>query len=117
MAVFPLPEQPCPANGGTACCRLRAGWLTTGKSGNRRGDVGRIPFPECRQGRVSQRTTEIGPDPGLVAQILRLAVAPVEPRKGAEQAGVPLRRHDGVELGKARRIEADVGGAARLDVA
>ena len=66
---------------------------------------------------MRQRTAQVGPDPGLVAQILRLAVAPVEPGEGAEQAGIPLRRHDGVKLGKAGRVELAIGRAARPDVA
>ena len=66
---------------------------------------------------MRQRTAQIGPDPGLVAKILRLAVAPVEPGKGAEQTCVSLRRHDGVELGETGRIEIGVGRAARADVA
>src|SRR6478672_10647660 len=76
--------------------KIKADWLTGGKSRNRRGHVGGIPFANARQGRVRQRTVQIGPDPGLVVQILRLSVAPVEPGKGAEQARVSLRRHDGV---------------------
>src|SRR3954465_4088830 len=66
---------------------------------------------------MRQRTAQVGPDPGLVAQVLRLAIPPVEPGEGAEQAGIPLRRHDGVKLGKAGRVELAIGRAARLDVA
>ena len=66
---------------------------------------------------MRQRTVQVGPDPRLVAQILRLAVAAVEPGEGAEQARVSLRRHDGVKLGEAGGIELPVGCAARLDVA
>jgi len=62
---------------------------------------------------MSQRPVKVGPDPRLVLEILRLAVAPVEPGEGAEQAGIPLRRHDGVELGEAGRIEAFVGSPRR----
>jgi len=43
---------------------------------------------------VRQRALEVGPDPRLVAQILRLAVAAVEPRKGTEQPRVALRGYE-----------------------
>jgi len=52
-----------------------------------------------------------------MAQILRLAVAPVEPRKGAEQPCVALRRHQRINLGESSRIERIVGRAPCLDVA
>src|SRR5260370_36011944 len=51
-----------------------------------------------------------------MAQILRLAVAAVEPRKGTEQPRVALCRHDGVKVGETSRIEGVVGGAPRLDI-
>lgn len=44
---------------------------------------------------------QIGPGAGLVAEIMRLAVAAVQPRKRTEQTGVALRRHQRVELAKA----------------
>src|SRR5213080_4409131 len=66
---------------------------------------------------MCQRTSEIGPDSRLVAQILRLAIAAVESRKGPEQPRVALRRHDGIELGKLGRGEAVVRGAPRLYIA
>src|SRR5205814_4833247 len=87
-----------PCRFGMAGSRLNAGWLTGGKSGNRRRHVGGIPLAKCRQRRMRQRAVQAGPDPGLVAQILRLAVPPVEPGEGAEQAGISVRRHDGVKL-------------------
>jgi len=62
--------------------------------GNRRGDVGQIPLARARQHGMCQRTREIGPDSRLVAQILRLAVAAVEPRKGPEQPRVALRGYE-----------------------
>src|SRR6266699_866725 len=52
-----------------------------------------------------------------MAQILRVAVAPVEPGKGAEQPGISLCRHDGVKRGETGRIERVVGRAPRLDIA
>src|ERR1700756_5285335 len=58
--------------------RLEEWPLTTGKLRDRRRDVGGIPFPKRRQRRMRQRAVEIGPDPRLVAQILRLSVAPAE---------------------------------------
>src|SRR5215472_16818609 len=65
---------------------------------------------------VRQRTHQIAPDPRLVPQILRLAVAAVEPCKGSEKPGVALRRHHRVDLGEASRIEAVVGHVPCLDV-
>src|SRR5712672_1485141 len=93
------------------------GRLISRKTTRRRWDMGRIPGPGLREQGVSQRTVEIGPEPGLMAQILRLAVTPVEPGKGAEQPGISLRRHDGVKRGETGRIERVVGRAPRLDIA
>ena len=62
--------------------------------GNRRGDVGQIPLACARQHGMCQRTRQISPDARLVAQILRLAVAAVEPRKGTEQPRVALRGYE-----------------------
>src|SRR5437879_5341981 len=47
---------------------------------------------------MSQRMAEIGPDPGLMAEILGLAVAQVKTGESAEQPGVSLRRDDRVML-------------------
>src|SRR3954447_8464318 len=117
MAGVPFPRQ----FGRTALCgtstRLTAGWLTNGKSANRRRDIGGIPIAEIGKDRVCQRAGEVSPYPRLVPQIMRLAVASMEPRKGAEQPRVALCRHDGVKLGKARGIEVLVRRAPRLDVA
>src|SRR5437868_2419112 len=88
-----------------ACSRLRPGRLTSGKSGNWRRHVGGVPFANAGQRRVRQRTVQIGPDPGLVAQILRLAVAAVEPGEDAEQLCVSLGGHDRIKPGEAGRIE------------
>ncbi len=52
-----------------------------------------------------------------MAQILRLAVTPVEPGKGAEQPGISLCRHDGIKLGETGRIERVVGRAPGPDIA
>ena len=48
----------------------------------------------ARQHGMCQRTRQIGPDSRLVAQILRLVVAAVEPRKGPEQPRVALRGYE-----------------------
>ena len=45
---------------------------------------------------MGQGAVEVVPDAGLVLQVMRLAVAAVEPCEGAEQAGVALGRLDGV---------------------
>ncbi|EEF22322.1 conserved hypothetical protein, partial [Ricinus communis] len=95
--------------------QIRHGWLTEGKSGSRRRHVGGIPSAKFRQRGMGERAAQIGPDPRLVAEILRLAIAAVEPGEGAEQAGVTLRRHDGVEFGKPGGIEIAVCRASRLD--
>src|SRR4051794_22277004 len=96
---------------------LAARWLTSGKSGNRGRDIRRIPIAQIGENRVRQRAIEVGPDSWLVPQILRLAVASVQPCKGAEQPRVALRRHDGIELGEGCGIESLVCRAPRLDVA
>src|SRR6202044_2797386 len=58
--------------------RLRENGLTTGKLRGRRGNVSRIPHSDARKHGGGQWPDEIGPDSGLMLQILRLAVAPVE---------------------------------------
>src|SRR3954447_5697875 len=115
--MCPSPTAVAPSAKGQLWRRLRARSLTTRKLPNWRRYVEFVPPPEPRKRGVSQRTAEIGPDPRLMAQILRLAVAPVEPRKCPEQPRVALRRHDGVKLGERRGIEGLVGRAPRLDVA
>src|SRR4051794_19809925 len=63
---IPFPRQ----FGRTAMCgtstRLTAGWLTNGKSGNRRRDIGRIPIAEIGEDRVRQRAVEVSPYARLV---------------------------------------------------
>src|SRR5262249_52837291 len=98
------------------------GGLTAGKFGLDRGimrnlrlgwrrNMGRIPSLHRLEFRMRQRAGEIGPDARLVFQILRFAVAAVEPREGAEQPRVALGRHDGIERGEAGRIEIHVSFA------
>src|SRR3954468_11368429 len=69
-------------------------WLTAGKSspesGSRRRDVGEVPVAQRAKCGMCERTLEVSPDPRLVAQIVRLAIAAVEAGKGAEQARVAL---------------------------
>ena len=62
---------------------------------------------------MRQRALQIGPYPRDVTQILRLAVAPVEPREDAEDLGGALRRQRGVGLDEDRRLEIRVGLAPR----
>src|SRR5205085_10878539 len=114
---LPSPIAPAPPAKGQLSRRLRAGSLTTSKLPDWRRYVEFVPLPDPRKRGVSQRTAEIGPDPRLMAQILRFAVAPIEPRESPEQARVALCRHDGVKLGEHRSIEGLVGRAPRLDVA
>src|SRR4051794_1073511 len=78
------------AQGRTLCSRIRRGWLTGCKLRNGRRHMLVIPGAKFRQCRMRQRAAEIIPDSRLMFQIMRLAVAAVEPRKGAEQPRIPL---------------------------
>src|SRR5215470_6872199 len=115
MALIPVAKWTGRTRRAAPPVRVRPVRLTSGKSGSRRRHVGRIPLPEIGERRVRQRAVEVGPDPGLVTQILRLAVAPVQPRKGAEQPRVALRRHQGIQRREISGIEGGVGFATRLD--
>src|SRR5690242_1023633 len=79
--------------------------------------VGLIPSARRHQGRVCERPVEVGPDPRLMFEILRLAVAAVEPSKGAEQPRVALSRHDGIVRREVGRVKILAGYALCLDVA
>src|SRR4051794_41732429 len=95
-------------------------WLTAGKSspesGSRRRDVGEVPVAQRAKCGMCERTLEVSPDPRLVAQIVRLAIAAVEAGKRAEQARVGLRRHDCIEIGGDGRGANFVARAARPSV-
>src|SRR3569832_262053 len=103
--------------------RIDGGWLTTSKSGAESGscfwrrNVRLVPSADASQLRMGQRARQVSPDPRLMAQILRLAVAPVAPGESAKQPRDSLCRHDRVAFGEGGRIEGVVGGVPRLDVA
>src|SRR3954469_25200578 len=101
------------AEGRTFAGRLKAAWLTGCKSRNRLGQMRTVPGTHHRQRRMFQRTHQIAPDPRLMLQIVRLAIAPVEPREGAEQPRVPLCREDRVVFGESGGIEGSVIRPAR----
>jgi hypothetical protein len=60
---------------------------------------------EFAQRRVTQRARQVIADAGQMAQIGRLAVAPVEPDEDAEDLGVALRCHDRIGGGEAGTVE------------
>ena len=62
---------------------------------------------------MRERALQIGQYAGDVTQVLRLAVAPVEPGKNTENLGRPLRRQRCVELREDGSVKALVGAAAR----
>ena len=66
-----------------------------------------------RQRRMRQRALQIAPYPRDVSEILRLAVAPVEPREDAEDFRGALRGERGVGLDELGRVELRIGSAAR----
>src|SRR5204863_237843 len=55
---------------------------------------------------MRQRTLQIGPQAGHVPQILRLAVAPLQPGEYPQYLGRALRRQCGVKEGEAAGVEA-----------
>src|SRR5260370_33604949 len=70
-----------------------------------------VPVVERRQRRMRQRTLQVAPYARHVTQILRLAVAPVEPRKDAEDLAGALRRERDVELDELCAVEVRIGGS------
>src|SRR4029450_9607506 len=86
MALIPVAEWTGRTRRAAPPARLRPVRLTSGKSGTRRRHVGRIPLPEIGERGVRQRAVEVGPDPRLVTQILRLFRPPVYPPQGARAA-------------------------------
>src|SRR6202163_2349492 len=80
------------------------------QSGRRRcRNVLAVPVVERRQRRMRQRTLQVAPYARHVTQILRLAVAGVEPRKDAEDLAGALRRQRDVDLDELRAVEVRVG--------
>src|SRR5689334_17042787 len=68
-----------------------------GRRGFRRRHVDAVPLLQHRQRRMGQRALQIAPYPRDVSKILRLAVAPVEPREDAQDLRGALRCERGVE--------------------
>src|ERR1043166_7327409 len=84
MALIPFARWTGRTRRAAPPARLTPVRLTSGKSGARRRHVGRIPLPEIGERGVRQRAVEVGPDPRLVTQILRLSGAAVSAPPGAE---------------------------------
>ena len=82
-------------------------------AGVRRRHVLAVPVPQRRQRRMRQRALQIAPYPRDVSDVLRLAVAAVEPREDAEDFRSALRRKRGVEPDELGRLEIGVDLAAR----
>src|ERR1700750_2842194 len=70
-----------------------------------------IPGPQGGKCRMRQRPLQIAPYAGHMTQILRLAIAPVEPRENAQDLGGALRGHHGIQTFERGGIEAIVEGA------
>src|ERR1700681_1601762 len=68
-----------------------------------------VPVVERYQRRMRQRTLQVAPYARHVTQILRLAVAGVEPCKDAEDLAGALRRERNVELDELRAVEVRIG--------
>ena len=65
------------------------------------------------QRRVPRRALQIVTYARQMLQILRLAVAPVEPHENADDLGIALRRHDRIGLVETGAVESR---ASRLDI-
>src|SRR5437764_1114970 len=72
------------------------------------GHMGNIPRVERLQCRMAQRALQISPHPRQVTQVLRLAVAHVEPRKYAEDFARALGGKRHVYLDELRGIKLGV---------
>jgi len=66
---------------------------------------------------MRQRALQIVPYAGHVTQILRLAVAPVEPREDAENLAGALRRERNVKRDELSAVEVRLGGAPPAQIA
>src|SRR6266568_8896325 len=66
---------------------------------------------------MGERAIQIAVYPRQMTQILRLAVAAVEPREDAQDLGGALRSQRRVELQKFRSLERGIGGLAGADIA
>src|SRR5260370_28946050 len=76
-----------------------------------------VPVVERRQRWMRQRTLKVAPYARHVTQILRLAVAPVEPRKNAEDLARALRRQRHVEPDELRAVEIAIGCSPPAQIA
>src|SRR5579864_8051944 len=69
------------------------------------GHIGGIPIGEQAECRMRQRALQIVRYARHVKQVLRLAVAAVEPGENAEDFGRALRRQRRIKLGEAGGVE------------
>src|SRR5262249_11784820 len=76
-----------------------------------------IPFFEGRLGRVGERALQIAPYARHMSQILRLAVASVEPGENPQDLAGALGREGDVALDERWSVEFGLLGMAALDVA
>ena len=74
------------------------------------GTLARYQASSWRQRRMRQRALQIAPYARQMTQILRLAVAPLEPGENAEDLGGALRGERGIGAREGRRVEGRVGG-------
>src|SRR5262249_14532941 len=76
-----------------------------------------IPLFEDRLGWVGERALKIAPYARHMSQILRLAVASVEPAENPQDLAGALGRERNVALDEGRPVEFRLPGVAALDVA
>src|SRR4051794_25643590 len=76
-----------------------------------------VPGPHGGECRMRQCPLQIAPYAGHMTQILRLAVAPVEPGENAQDLGGALRRHHGIKAFERGGVEALIEGPPVGDVA
>src|SRR5579883_2870960 len=74
--------------------------------------IGLMPHFNRRQQRVGEALGEDALDARKMGEILRLAVAPIEPGEYAEDFSRPLRAHRGVGGGEGGDVESRVPGEA-----
>src|ERR1700726_4281118 len=97
---------------------LAASLIGFGRSNGVQGrHMGNIPCVERLQCWMTQRSLQIGPHPRQVTQILRLAVAHVQPCKYAEDFARALGGERHVDLDELRRIKVGVHMPAAAHVA
>src|SRR5689334_3141156 len=79
-------------------------------------NVGRIPCPQRRERRMRQRALQIAPYARHMTQVLRLAVAGVEPRKYSQDLAGALGCERDVELDEFGAVEIRIGEEAGAHV-